>query len=357
MLVVATILGCKKEDIRVYSVPKEKPPAVATVSQQGERAAMPHIHYQTPEGWTEQDPGGMRVARFAIPGKAGNQTDVSVIPLPGVSASKLDIVNLWREQIRLAPLKEEELGSAINTVAIGKASGEMFDMVSTEALMEGDEKARILVAMLKQDEATWFFKMTGDDESVAKQKVAFTNFLASVEFDYSSHGESESPFAGNSKEVPGARREAASAPPSRPPWEVPQGWKEVPPTQMLIAKFVLAEKEKGTGEVTVSAFPGDGGGLLANINRWRGQLKLEPISQDKLPEVTRPLEVPGGKAILVEMSGENPTNGKKAVILAAILPRDEQTWFYKMTADEQAAQAHKNAFVQFVQSAKYGDRP
>jgi hypothetical protein len=33
----------------------------------------------------------------------------------------------------------------------------------------------------------------------------------------------------------------------------------------------------GKAEVTVSAFPGDTGGLLANLNRWRGQIGLEPV--------------------------------------------------------------------------------
>jgi len=35
---------------------------------------------------------------------------------------------------------------------------------------------------------------------------------------------------------------------------------------------------EGAGDVSITAFPGDVGGNLANVNRWRGQLQLAPVS-------------------------------------------------------------------------------
>ena len=40
---------------------------------------------------------------------------------------------------------------------------------------------------------------------------------------------------------------------------------------MVLASYNISAKE-GSPTVTVSMFPGDVGGVLANVNRWRGQL-------------------------------------------------------------------------------------
>jgi hypothetical protein len=340
LVLIGLAVGCKREEIRVYTVPKERQMEVTTAAQDEHTSGAPHIHYKTPAGWVEEQPGGIRVARFSIPAKKGPEIDVSVIPLPGITASRADVVNLWREQIRLAPAKEEELGGVLEKVSVGAEPAEMFDMVSSEPMIQDTYKARILVAMLSQGQTTWFFKMTGEDESVRDQKAAFVEFLKGVEIDYSSHAE------------PAPR--VASAPPSRPTWKVPPTWKEVAPSRMLLAKFVLPDPAEPKAEVTVSVLGGDGGGLLANINRWRRQLTLEPLEDGALGKVSTPLDVAGRKGILVDMSGQG-TNGQPTRIIGAILPSEEQTWFYKLTGDPQIAQQEKDAFVQFVQTAKYGN--
>lgn len=333
--ILCVLVGCKKDEIRVYTVPKERETALASNAAQGDGS--PHIHYDTPAGWKEEQPGGIRVARFSVPAKQGPQIDVSVIPLPGITASKADVVNLWREQIRLSAIKEHELAGVTEKVKVGSDAAEMFDMVSDEAIIEDKHKARILVAMLSHGRTTWFFKMTGEDISVLEQKAAFMEFLASVQIDYSDHGSTRT-----------------DAPPTRPKWQVPETWKEVPPSQMLLAKFVVPDSQQPKAEVTVSVFPGDAGGLMPNINRWRQQLKLEPVKDDSLSQLATPLEVPGTKGVLVDMSGQN-TNGQPSRIIGAILLAQNQTWFYKLTGDPQVAQQQKDAFVQFVQSAKYGN--
>src|SRR5688572_7306811 len=95
------VIGCKREQIRVYTVPKEPAMEMASAGEGETTSGTPHIHYKTPAGWNEEQPGGIRVARFSVPAKQGPAIDVSVIPLPGITASKTDVVNLWREQIRL----------------------------------------------------------------------------------------------------------------------------------------------------------------------------------------------------------------------------------------------------------------
>ena len=53
-------------------------------------------------------------------------------------------------------------------------------------------------------------------------------------------------------------------------WQAPEDWKEEKAGQFLTAAYALP----GGGRVTVSKLAGDGGGLAANLNRWRGQVGL-----------------------------------------------------------------------------------
>ena len=51
---------------------------------------------------------------------------------------------------------------------------------------------------------------------------------------------------------------------------------------------------------------GDGGGTLANVNRLRGQIGLDPIGEEQLRKDLRKLEVADGRASSVDLLGRAP---------------------------------------------------
>ncbi|MCI0746018.1 MAG: hypothetical protein L0Y58_11480 [Verrucomicrobia subdivision 3 bacterium] len=339
LALLSALAGCKKEEIRVYVAPKEKPAPTRTAAH--DSGPRPHAHYTVPGGWTEVEPGAMRSARFSVPGSVGN-LDVSILPLPGVTAGQLDIVNLWREQVRLEAVSESDLGGLAEKVRIGEKEGELFDMVSNDPMIEDKHKARILVAMVKDGDTSWFIKMTGEDESVRQQKPVFTDFLRSISFDYSAHGTEVAKTAAPGAEV-------------KPAWAVPKNWKEVEPTQMVLAKFIASGQGDAKAEITVSVFPGDVGGVHANVNRWRGQIGLPAASDSEMKSIIQPLDAPGGGAILVDMSGENLGTKARTRLIGAIVPDGGRTWFYKMMGADAVAEAEKPALIRFIQSAKHSN--
>ena len=342
LALVVGLLGCKREEIRVYTIPKEQPQAVAR-SGRGAMPAAPHIHYQAPDGWIEQDPGGL-LARFKVPAKE-RDIDVSAIALPGKAPAN-EVLNLMRrEQVGLEPLSEEEMARLAEKVAVGNASGELFDMVSNEPVLQQAHKARILIALVKQDDLVWYFRMGGEDESVRNEKPKFLEFLKSVEFDDSDHSAGSSQFTSTNTGETGGN--------SKPMWEVPPAWKEAPPSQLLLAKFLVPGEGARKVEVTVSVFPQDAGGVLDNVNRWRGQLGLPAVAAGELEKVAKPLDTPQTKGVLVDMSGTDVKTGQKARLIAAIVPQGDRTWFYKLMGDEQIAEREREAFVKFVQTAKH----
>jgi len=347
LLILGLPTGCDKDQIRAYRVPKEERPAVAKARP--EMSSVPNVKWKTPPNWKEQPAGDMRVARFSVAGKDGQEADVSIIPLPGISARKEDIVNLWREQIHLGPIKGEDLSSQLEKIEIGPGQAELFDMVSTEPLIQDKFKRRILVAMLPQGATSWFFKMTGEDGLVRDQKPVFLDFLKSIRIEPADSEAASSPHdfsssSGNPTAAP------ASEGPAKPDWQVPPDWKEQPPSQMLLAKFLLSGNAGAKAEVTVSVFPGDTGGLLANVNRWRGQVGLRPVAPTELGTLPS-LDVLGGKATLVDVSGVR--NGQKVRLIGAIVPREGSTWFYKLMGDEEVAQQQKSALLKFIQTVRY----
>jgi hypothetical protein len=136
-------------------------------------------------------------------------------------------------------------------------------------------------------------------------------------------------------------------------WTVPEGWRQIPGKQaMRVATF-----EAGSGEIqiqiVVSAFPGRAGGLLANVNRWRGQLHLEPLTEADLPDHLTPFPDGPLQGLTLDMTGREPdTQGQppQRIVGAIILGSDGMTWFVKAMDRPDALDPHKNTMMQFAQS-------
>jgi hypothetical protein len=139
----------------------------------------------------------------------------------------------------------------------------------------------------------------------------------------------------------------------RPTWKTPAGWNETPPGEMRVASFRIQGKDGKQADVSVVPLPGGAGGDLANVNRWRKQLGLSELSSDEISQSVKSLETAGGKATLVEMSGTDARSGQPAQLVAVIVRRSGQTWFYKLMGDSKVVEAQKEAFMAFVQSVKY----
>ena len=363
-VIALALAGCGKEEVRTYRVPPEAQAAAPQAGAPNPHAANPHggssemprLEYQTPAGWQTKPGGSMRVASFAVPGPDGLMADVSVIPMPGTAAPVGDMVNMWRAQLALEQLPAEEAAKATDTINIAGTSAPLFDLLSKDTVIEGNRKARILGVVLPRADTTWFFKLSGEDAHVTSQKANFKSFLQSVSFPQATapaaataSGGMGSPMGGMGA---GALPAGADKTPAKPQWTVPAGWKEEPPTQMLVAKFSAADKD-AKADITVSAFPGDVGGLAANVNRWRRQIGLPPLADDAIPQEVKQLDPTPGKLMLVDFTGTDPKNNQPTRLVGLIVPQASQTWFYKLIGDAAAVGAQKEPLIQFAKGAKY----
>src|SRR5688572_18937213 len=62
-------------------------------------------------------------------------------------------------------------------------------------------------------------------------------------------------------------------------WITPAGWSELPTSAMRVANFRVGDDERA--ECYLTLLGGDGGGLAANVNRWRAQMGLGALSADE----------------------------------------------------------------------------
>lgn len=141
---------------------------------------------------------------------------------------------------------------------------------------------------------------------------------------------------------------AALAPATRPRgvrWSAPAGWTEAPGNGMRIATLTPPQKS-GKAEVTVIALPGDVGGELANVNRWRGQLALPPIGESDLPGARSEVRTKLGALNMYDFTG---TGAKQTRLVAGMIQVSGTTWFFKLMGDEKAVAAAKPAFVKLLE--------
>lgn len=363
-LLISAFTGCGRDDVRTYRVPKETTPQVAaadlpsghpTISGSG---AAPATAAKVPADWQEAPPGEMRVASYRVTGKDGKMADVSVIPLPGGAGGDINNVNRWRGQVGLAPVSDAEFAKLGESVQVGGQEGKLYEMAGQNS--GSGEKNRILAAIVRRPDAAWFFKMVGDDALVAEQKTAFVEYLKSFSFGAPGGGGGLSqdaqlppshPPIGNI--TPAAIASAPTSSEGKPEWQVPAGWKEIDGGQFLVAKFIIGGSDNSQAAVNVSMSAGDGGGVLGNVNRWRGQLGLNQQSQSEVDKSVTSVDIDGGKAMLVDMSGNDMKSGAKTRLIGAIVSKGQQTWFYKLMGPASLVEQQKDAFTKFVQGAKY----
>jgi len=147
--------------------------------------------------------------------------------------------------------------------------------------------------------------------------------------------------------TPAMQAEAAQA--GQPTWaELPAGWSVGPANAMRKGSWTLTGPNGTKAEVAVTVFPGNVGGLTANVNRWRGQIGLPPASEADILAAAKPGKVGADEAqrfVMVSSDGAKSTD-------AFLVPKNGSTWFCKLSGDTAAVQAQADAFTRFLAQSK-----
>ena len=178
-LTVALLLlaGCGREEIRVYTAPKDNSATATAITVRPRPIARPKLEWQLPAGWTDTGPGKMNIASFVIAGATGQEAQVTITPLMLVAGREVMIVNMMREQVGLEAMSDEEAQKQFQPVEVGGEKGSLFELSGTP---EGSPPKRIVTAIVHRSDSSLFYKLAGDTALVEAQKPVFLEFLKSI---------------------------------------------------------------------------------------------------------------------------------------------------------------------------------
>jgi hypothetical protein len=261
--------------------------------------------WTAPDGWTERPGNQFRFATLVIDGESG-PLELSVSPLPTAEgefdAYLLSNINRWRNQLKAPPLTAADL-----------------------------EKAAVKIDL--EEITVWLVNIEG---RLGPEGMGAGGMGAK--------GMGQGTPAREPQDRPST---PAGLPPLPLTFKLPDGWVRKPAGPMRMAEF---EARDGERKVVVSISTA-GGDLLANVNRWRGQIALDPIDAGQLNESMKKIDAAGVSADYVELIGPESASAPQT-ILGVIAPVGDRQWFLKLQGDSALAKREQPNFEAFVKSIR-----
>jgi hypothetical protein len=146
----------------------------------------------------------------------------------------------------------------------------------------------------------------------------------------------------------------AAAAPAKLPWVVPDGWTAKASSGMRIASYEVKAADGRSVDISVVPLGGQSGSLLDNVNRWRNELKLAPITEASLDTEVKgvPIGTTTGKLVNLVSEAANLEGKFKERTLAAMLDLEGTTIFFKLRGEDQLALENEPKFRAWLQSVQ-----
>ena len=348
---VALFAACgKNSEIKVYRV--SKAPLEETAPDQqtampanapspsmpgGMGPSAPTASIPVPPNWQPQPLSQMRQASFLVKGENGAVADISFVSLGASAGNVLENVNRWLSQIGQPAIDEQKLNQIAQHLSTSIGDVTVVDLAGLPNGADPAKDGRIIAAMSSAGGATLFFKIRGNAALTESQKSEFVKWVTAV-----CDGQAGNKSAQTANTM--APAENSSNPQIK--WQAPAGWSEVPATSMRYASFNAGPGDNKV-DISIVTFPGDGGSDADNVNRWRQQIGLPPMSPADTAIQVQPLKSDGGTFSIVDIAGAN------ARTIAAWTRQNGHVWFFKATGPGPAVEKEKPNFVKFVQSVRF----
>ncbi len=132
-------------------------------------------------------------------------------------------------------------------------------------------------------------------------------------------------------------------------WTAPAQWTAKPLSSMRKGSYAVTGADGATADLAITAFPGNVGGEVANVNRWRGQLQLTPLPDaDAAASITH-LAVNGLDIGVVDIvNAATPAQR----LHGAMIPYQGATWFFKLLGPDSVVGPQHAAFLEFLKSVQ-----
>jgi hypothetical protein len=152
--------------------------------------------------------------------------------------------------------------------------------------------------------------------------------------------------------LPGMAEFTAATP--TPKWNPPATWATVPLTTARKGSWRAPADAPADQqvEISVTVFQGSLGGLLANVNRWRGKVGLPgDVTDANLADNVQNITLDGRAAQLVSVDGPQ---GESLDGVLVILP--DRVWSLLLSGSTDVVKAQRPAFRAFLDSIQWQDQ-
>lgn len=250
------------------------------------------LRWTLPPGWKQEQGGPARVASFKF-GDRDPKLEMTVVRLPGDGGGLAANVNRWRDQLGLDRAAESEVAAMLQKVPAAGLDVQIVDLVGPSRPTMGG--GRPMARQQPEPQAR------SGDSQLDTVRSMFT-------------------------------------------FERPPAWRENPqPANQRVFEFAV--EEGGAGAlVTFTIMGGEGGGLAANIDRWRTQAGLEALGEQAIARSATPMKFVGTEAWLVDVAGSD------TAILGVIALNPQFSMFLKMTGPPSVVNAQRATFMRVAQS-------
>jgi len=262
----------------------------------GLRAEDGEIRWTLPAGWKEEKGGPARVASLRF-GDLDPKLEMTVVRLPGDGGGLTGNINRWRDQIGLEKLGDAEAAAAVQKIVANGIEVQVVDLIGPT-------------------------RPAGGPRGMSRP----------------------------APEAPRSSEPSLDGVRSMFTFDRPAGWRENPqPEKQRIFEFQI-DDARGSALVTFTIMGGDGGGLAANIDRWRQQVGLESLGDQAVIRSATRMSFVDAEGWLVEAMG------KDRAILGVISLNSQFSMFLKMDGPPSLVASQRDTFTRVAQSFKMKGR-
>lgn len=358
-VVAALVIVCSAP-LRAAS-PQEPRPAAKP-------AATPAFSAPTPSGWKAKAPAPDRFRDLDFQVGADDKTSCYLTASVGGGAE----ANLkrWYGQMGVAPPADFK----------GLPKAELLGREGSLAEIAGDYRGLpgylMLAILTSEGDQCTTLKLVGPKEVVAAERERFLQLAKDIrrggdaadkptkKADDKTKGDGKTDGKGDGKtdgktdgKSEGKAEGKGGASTGKGPFataKVPAGWTEVPTTSsMRLCTFKIGAES----ELAVFKMAGAGGGMRANLDRWRGQVGQQPMTDAEFAALPK-IAVLGSEAPMVESRGKflDGMTGRSfddAVLLGVALEEKDAAFFFKLTGPAAEVTAHKQEFLDYCASLRH----
>ena len=283
--------------------------------------------WKLPEGWKESTTAaGERIATIEIPGKEKPfELTITRLPVPQRSVVEYtrDNVNRWRTQLRLGPLTPSAWDK--ETRELLDATGNKLTMVDFVGTLAPPRQRPAGMGGMGGMAGMGPPGMGGESDDTSPSGNAGS--AASPGGTAGGNASADLPFT----------------------FAAPPEWQSAPvgPFAKLTYRIV---QDGQAGEITVSSLSAAANDLLSNVNRWRGQVQLAPLTPAELATQVTTLELGSAQGSYVNLDGSG-TSGQS--ILGAIAVHGDSAWFFKFKGPAPLVTRERERFESFMKSVRF----